>query len=377
MLSFEIVHHRKRQQTTKRKQARIMGDYYGHGGGGAAQTTATTPRSTTMGGTSMPGSSLAHSDSCKIFVGGLSWQTTEESLRWSFEQYGQVVSVEVMRDRNTGEPRGFAFVVFADASTVDLVIADKGKISVNHKLVDVKRAMARGQAPPSIHVKHNNDSAGGASGARSGTYGPADNAGTEGRQHQHQTPEQMHTKVFVGGLPPAVDRDELKQIFQQFGTVVDAIVMLDQVTQRSRCFGFVTFGGDDGTAAAQRSIQAQPVPVHGRQVEVKLATPRSEQIGGAGGGAGRRAPPPGPKHVGLRAGQMSVTAGSGEFAGLAVAYGRNGWKAGFGTKAFGKAGWAVEGWEDTGGPVPEQSGFSFKMLEKANAAERPSKRPRH
>jgi len=93
----------------------------------------------------------------------------------------------------------------------------------------------------------------------------------------------------------------------------------------------------------------------------------------------RRAPPPGPKHVGLRAGQMSVT-GSGEFAGLAVAYGRSGWKAGYGTKAFGKAGWAVEGWEDTGGPVPEQSGFSFAMLlEKTNVAdgERPSKRPRH
>jgi RNA-binding protein Musashi len=94
---------------------------------------------------------LQHSDSCKIFVGGLSWQTTEESLRWSFEQYGPVVSVEVMRDRNTGDPRGFAFVVFQDQATVDLVMQDKGKISVNHKLVDVKRAQARGVAPPSIH----------------------------------------------------------------------------------------------------------------------------------------------------------------------------------------------------------------------------------
>jgi RNA recognition motif-containing protein len=51
---------------------------------------------------SIPGSSLAHSDHSKIFVGGLSWQTNEESLRWHFEQYGPVISVEVMRDRNTG-----------------------------------------------------------------------------------------------------------------------------------------------------------------------------------------------------------------------------------------------------------------------------------
>jgi hypothetical protein len=55
----------------------------------------------------------------------------------------------------------------------------------------------------------------------------------------------------VGGLPPNVDNAELKTIFEAFGTVADAIVMVDQVTQRSRCFGVVTFGGEDGPAAAQ------------------------------------------------------------------------------------------------------------------------------
>jgi len=74
----------------------------------------------------------------------------EESLRWHFEQYGPVLSVEVMRDRNTGQPRGFAFVVFTDASTVDLVM-NEDKHEINHKIVDVKRAQARGVAPPSIH----------------------------------------------------------------------------------------------------------------------------------------------------------------------------------------------------------------------------------
>lgn len=58
----------------------------------------------------------------KIFVGGLSWQTNEESLRWHFEQYGPVLNVEVMRDRVTGDPRGFAFVTFTDAETVDIIM---------------------------------------------------------------------------------------------------------------------------------------------------------------------------------------------------------------------------------------------------------------
>ncbi len=89
-------------------------------------------------------------DAAKIFVGGLSWQTTEETLRYHFEQYGEVVSVEVMRDRNTGDPRGFAFVCFTSDETVDLILKNKPH-EINHKVVDVKRAQARGMAPPSIH----------------------------------------------------------------------------------------------------------------------------------------------------------------------------------------------------------------------------------
>ena len=98
-------------------------------------------------GTTNAGSQI---DAAKIFVGGLSWQTTEETLRYHFEQYGEVVSVEVMRDRNTGDPRGFAFVCFTSDETVDLILKNKPH-EINHKVVDVKRAQARGMAPPSIH----------------------------------------------------------------------------------------------------------------------------------------------------------------------------------------------------------------------------------
>ena len=57
-----------------------------------------------------------------------------------------------MRDRNTGDPRGFAFVVFKSDETVDLILKNKPH-EINHKVVDVKRAQARGIAPPSIHPK--------------------------------------------------------------------------------------------------------------------------------------------------------------------------------------------------------------------------------
>jgi RNA recognition motif-containing protein len=118
-------------------------------------------------------------------------------------------------------------------------------------------------------------------------------------------------------------------IFEEFGEVVDAIVMIDQVTNRSRCFGFVTF--ENGSSGAQRAIEKHALNSQGRHVEVKLATPKADQ---------RRQPPvAGPKHVGLLAG-VSSSSSTGEFSGLAVAYGRSGWKAGYGTYA--------SGWGDMG-----------------------------
>lgn len=134
--------------------------------------------------------------------------------------------------------------------------------------------------------------------------------------------------------------------------------MIDQATNRSRCFGFVTF--ENGSNGAQKAIQRQPLSVQGRHVEVKLATPKAEQ---------RRNPPSaGPKHVGLRAGISNSS--SGKFAGLAVSYGRNGWKAGYGTFAFGEVGWAVEGWETPAIPL-QRDGFSFAALNDTGGMEPP------
>eukprot|EP00592_Proboscia_alata_P016336 CAMPEP_0194395986 /NCGR_PEP_ID=MMETSP0174-20130528/124727_1 /TAXON_ID=216777 /ORGANISM="Proboscia alata, Strain PI-D3" /LENGTH=487 /DNA_ID=CAMNT_0039191981 /DNA_START=35 /DNA_END=1496 /DNA_ORIENTATION=- len=179
----------------------------------------------------------ANIDAAKIFVGGLSWQTTEESLRYHFEQFGEVVSVEIMRDRNTNNPRGFAFVVFSEDATVELVMRDpeapqngNGRFSnrvheINHKVVDVKRAQARGLAPPSIHygdappdgvpikAEGGGPNVGPPPPFAPNPYmnakhqqPPPSNNPQQQQQHaannQNQTPspESLQNKIFVGGL---------------------------------------------------------------------------------------------------------------------------------------------------------------------------------
>ena len=59
----------------------------------------------------------------KVYVGNMSFNTTEERLQELFGQHGQVVSVNVITDRATGRPRGFAFVEMADDAGAQAAIA--------------------------------------------------------------------------------------------------------------------------------------------------------------------------------------------------------------------------------------------------------------
>jgi RNA recognition motif-containing protein len=68
------------------------------------------------------------SSGCKVFVGGLSWETTDQKLRQYFENYGAVHEAFVSYDRNTGRPRGFGFVVFESQEVADKVVATKHTI---------------------------------------------------------------------------------------------------------------------------------------------------------------------------------------------------------------------------------------------------------
>ncbi|MBD3369599.1 RNA-binding protein [Candidatus Fermentibacteria bacterium] len=55
----------------------------------------------------------------KLFVGGLAWATTDESLKEAFSEYGEVTDAKVILDRNTGRSRGFGFVTFAEAESAE------------------------------------------------------------------------------------------------------------------------------------------------------------------------------------------------------------------------------------------------------------------
>jgi RNA recognition motif-containing protein len=94
-------------------------------------------------------------------------------------------------------------------------------------------------------------------------------------------------KLYVGNLPFTYTSDELRQLFEQHGAVESADVVLDRDTGRSRGFGFVQMGDDEGRAAIEA---LDGVDAGGRRLTVNEARPRTDRgpRGGGNRGGGNR-----------------------------------------------------------------------------------------
>ncbi|EKM58978.1 uncharacterized protein PHACADRAFT_249120 [Phanerochaete carnosa HHB-10118-sp] len=165
-----------------------------------------------------------------MFIGGLNWDTTDESLRKYFSQFGKVEACTIMRDA-AGRSRCFAFLTFEDPASVNAVMVREHFL--DGKIIDPKRAIPR-------------------------------------QEHQRAT------KLFIGGLAGSVTSESMREFFSQFGKVVDATVMLDRETGRSKGFGFVSFEN----ANVEPLLGFGNLEIDGKIIDVKLAQPRSQREGG-------------------------------------------------------------------------------------------------
>ena len=107
----------------------------------------------------------------KIYVGNLSYGVTEQDLREEFEAFGKVDSTSVVTDRDTGRPRGFAFVEMPTVSEGQAAITGINGKNINDRTVVVNEARPR----------NDNRSGGGYGGRRSGGHGDRRGGGRQNR----------------------------------------------------------------------------------------------------------------------------------------------------------------------------------------------------
>ena len=94
--------------------------------------------------------------------------------------------------------------------------------------------------------------------------------------------DQMNNKLFVGSLSLETTENEVRDAFAAHGTVTEANLIMDRMTNRSRGFAFVTMSTDE---EAQKAIQAlNGKDMGGRALAVSVAKPREERAPARGGG---------------------------------------------------------------------------------------------
>ncbi|MGA3024131.1 MAG: RNA-binding protein [Bryobacteraceae bacterium] len=112
-----------------------------------------------------------------VFVGNLSYQTTESELEAAFGEFGAVERVSIVRDRDTGQPRGFAFVEMTNAAEAAKAISTLNGREINGRAINVNEARPRAERAP-----------GGGGGGGRGRGGPGGGGGGGGYNRGRREP---------------------------------------------------------------------------------------------------------------------------------------------------------------------------------------------
>jgi RNA recognition motif-containing protein len=79
----------------------------------------------------------------KLFVGGLSWDTSDDSLRRAFERFGDIAEAKVITDRDSGRSRGFGFVTFSDDSAGNQAMNELDGTDLDGRTIKVNEAQEK------------------------------------------------------------------------------------------------------------------------------------------------------------------------------------------------------------------------------------------
>ncbi|KAL6517301.1 Cinnamyl-alcohol dehydrogenase Flavonol reductase/cinnamoyl-CoA reductase [Orobanche minor] len=105
----------------------------------------------------------------RCFVGGLAWETTNETMEKAFQHFGEVVDAKIIFDRETGRSRGFGFVTFADEKSMKEAIEGLNGQDLEGRNITVNQAQERRSGGPGGY-----NGGGGYGGGRSRGYNGGD-----------------------------------------------------------------------------------------------------------------------------------------------------------------------------------------------------------
>eukprot|EP00566_Odontella_aurita_P021948 CAMPEP_0113557190 /NCGR_PEP_ID=MMETSP0015_2-20120614/17654_1 /TAXON_ID=2838 /ORGANISM="Odontella" /LENGTH=236 /DNA_ID=CAMNT_0000458589 /DNA_START=37 /DNA_END=744 /DNA_ORIENTATION=- /assembly_acc=CAM_ASM_000160 len=194
----------------------------------------------------------------KLYVGNLSYDTNDDSLRSAFGRFGSVTDAFLPTDRETGRPRGFGFVTLSTRPSAERAISEMDGVELDGRTVRVNESRPKGD-------RGGGGGFGGGGGGGFNASGGAD------------------VKLYVGGLNYDTDETALRNLFEQHGPVSDCFLPTDRETGKARGFAFVTMTSAD----AEKAMGAcDGIELDGRNLRVNESRPKRDSGGGGGGGYG-------------------------------------------------------------------------------------------
>ncbi|XP_068507783.1 heterogeneous nuclear ribonucleoprotein A3 isoform X9 [Syngnathus scovelli] len=171
----------------------------------------------------------------KLFIGGLSFETTEESLRAHFEQWGTLTDCVVMRDPGTKRSRGFGFVTYSSMLEVDEAMKARPH-KVDGRVVEPKRAVSREDS---------------------------------NRPGAHLTVK----KIFVGGIKEDTEEYHIQDYFKKYGKIESIDILQERPSGKKRGFCFVTFDDHD---TVDKIVAQKYHTINSHNCEVRKALSKQE-----------------------------------------------------------------------------------------------------
>jgi len=173
----------------------------------------------------------------KLYVGNISYETTPEQLEERFSEFGPVSNIYVPMDKYSGEPRGFAFLALAPADAEKAIAACDGT-ELDGRTIEVKVSLPRGSKAPN---------------------------------------RKNETKLYIGNISFDTEQETLRELFEDYGPIVDLYCPLDANTGRPRGFAFVTLEPENAIRAIE---EVDGWEVDGRMLRVNEAQPKGSSGGG-------------------------------------------------------------------------------------------------
>jgi len=176
-------------------------------------------------------------ESTKMYIGNISFETTSEELTEYFSTWGRVKDCYLPTDRQTGQPRGFAFITMTPEG-VAASIENADGIDFGGRTIEVKVSLPRGTKAPK----------------------------------RQKSPE---TKLYIGNLSYDTDEEVLREVFEQYGTLLDVYMPIDRYSGERRGFAFISVHPD---VAAQIVEELDGFELDGRILRVNEAKPKGTVV---------------------------------------------------------------------------------------------------